>query len=69
MQTPDWGASEAFLREHEAELLTDAADAVMAMLIRGNPGVETLEQHRALLRVCREKGIEAVYRQLRGSDG
>ena len=67
VQTPDRGASEAYLREHAADLLTDAADAVMGMLIQGNPGRQKLEQHRALLRACREHGIEAAYEQIRAA--
>ena len=61
VQTPDWTASEAYLREHQAELLTDGAESVMDMLIQGNPGAQTLEQHLALLRACRADGIEIAY--------
>ncbi len=62
-KTPDWQASEAFLREHEAELLTEKGEAVILLLLRENPGAKTLEQHLGLLRACRERGITEVYQE------
>jgi hypothetical protein len=52
IQTPDWNASEQYITEHEADLLTDAAEAVMGML-EANPGNEPLGR-AALLHRCRE---------------
>ncbi len=62
-KTPDWQASEAFLREHEDELLTEKGEAVIILLLRENPDSKTLEQHLGLLRACRERGITEVYQE------
>ncbi len=65
IRTPDWAASEAFLREHAADLLSDAGAAAMTLLHMRNAGDETVEIHARLLAACREHGIEAAYAQLR----
>ncbi len=65
IQTPDWDASQAFLGEHAAELLTDAGTAAMTLLRMNNAGHAQVELHANLLRACREWGIEAAYEQLR----
>ncbi len=61
MQTPDWASSEQYITEHQGDLLTDAAEAVMGMLVEANPGNEMVEQHAALLRRCRAVGVAAAY--------
>ncbi|MBM4461386.1 MAG: hypothetical protein FJ011_27125, partial [Chloroflexi bacterium] len=65
IQTPDWDASQAFIRAHAAELLTDAATAAMTLLHMNNAGHEQVELHARLLAACCEQGIEAAYEQLR----
>ena len=64
IQTPDWEASQAFLREHTAELLSDAGAAALDLLQLANPGNEQIATHRQLLRFAREHGIDAAYEQL-----
>ncbi len=61
-QTPDWAQSEAYLRAHADELLSDEAEAALEMLRRANPEHPAIPQHQALLRRAREVGIEAAYR-------
>ena len=65
IETPDWDASEAFLAEHAAELLSAAAAAAMTLLHMNNAGHEQVALHANLLRACRQHGIEAAYEQLR----
>jgi len=65
VQTPDWGASQAYLEAHQAELLTEAAEGVLQMLIQMNPNAQTLSEHLTLLRAARANGIAAAY-QARG---
>jgi len=65
IQTPDWGASEAYLGQHAAELLSDEAEAALELLRQGNPDRAAIPQHQALLRRCREVGVEAAYQELR----
>ena len=67
IQTPDWSASEAFVQEHAADLLTDEAEAVLELLRQGNPDHRAIPQHQTLLRRCRDVGIEAAYRKLKNS--
>jgi len=67
IQTPDWSASEAFVQEHAADLLTDEAEAVLERLRQGNPDHRAIPQHQTLLRRCRDVGIEAAYRKLKNS--
>jgi tetratricopeptide (TPR) repeat protein len=65
IRTPDWDASQAFLTEHAAELLTDAGAAAMTLLRMNNAGQEQVELHANLLAACREHGSDAAYEQLR----
>jgi len=65
LQTPEWAASEAFIREHAAELLSDAGTAAMTLLHMHNAGDETVEMHARLLTACRAQGIDAAYAQVR----
>ncbi|HFD39027.1 MAG TPA: tetratricopeptide repeat protein, partial [Anaerolineae bacterium] len=67
IQTPDWAQSEAYLQEHAADLLGDEAEAALALLRQANPDAETIPVHQALLRRCREIGIEAAYREFRAA--
>ncbi len=69
IQTPDWQASADYLRAHAAELLTDAAEAVLELLRQTNPDNRAIPQHQTLLRRCREVGIEAAYQELREAMG
>jgi hypothetical protein len=64
LQTPDWAASEAYLMEHQADLLTAEAEAMLHHLLQQDPDQPVLEQHRAILRAARAEGVEAVYRQI-----
>ncbi|HRQ38252.1 MAG TPA: tetratricopeptide repeat protein, partial [Chloroflexota bacterium] len=64
VQTPDWAQSQAFLAENEAQLLTDEAEAVLALLQEGNPESQTIPLHRTLLRRCREVGIAPAYQEM-----
>ena len=61
IQNSDWAASEAYLRDHAAELLTDEAEAALELLRQGNPNHPAISQHQTLLRRCREMGIAAAY--------
>ncbi|RIK55746.1 MAG: hypothetical protein DCC57_04865 [Chloroflexi bacterium] len=61
IQTPDWDASQQYLRKHADELLTDAGEAALKLLLEANPGHEQIELHITLLRRCRAVGIEAAY--------
>ncbi|MCX7670523.1 MAG: NB-ARC domain-containing protein, partial [Anaerolineae bacterium] len=65
IETPDWAASEAFLREHASGLLTAEGAAAMTLLHMRNAGHAQVELHARLLAACREHGIEAAYAQLR----
>ena len=69
MQTPDWGASQAYLEAHQAELLTEAAEGVLQMLIQMNPNAQTLPEHLTLLRAARANGIAAAYQARGGNSG
>jgi hypothetical protein len=69
VQTPDWGTSQAYLEAHQAELLTEAAEGVLQMLIQMNPGEETLPEHLTLLRAARANGIAAAYQARGGNSG
>lgn len=65
IQTPDWGASERYLAEHAADLLSDDSEAALDLLQLANPGNEQIPMHRQLLRFAREQGSAAAYAQLR----
>ena len=57
--------AEAYLRQHQAELLTDEAAAVMQRLVQANPHNPNLPDHQARLARARESGIAAMYAELR----
>ncbi|MCL4862276.1 MAG: tetratricopeptide repeat protein, partial [Caldilineaceae bacterium] len=61
LQTPDWDASQQYLREHAGELLSDEAEAALQLLLAANPGNGQIELHIALLAGCRAVGIDAAY--------
>lgn len=65
--TPTWHESESYVQEHSAELLTDEAEAVLAMLVATNPGHEPLLQHQQLLADSRREGIVAAYAQFQAT--
>jgi hypothetical protein len=65
IQTPDWVASERYLREHAADLLTDDGEAALDLLHLANPANDQIPTHRQLLAFAREQGIDAAYAQLR----
>ncbi|MFC1960707.1 hypothetical protein ACFLYO_08350, partial [Chloroflexota bacterium] len=68
LQTPNWATSEAFLRDHEADLLTDEAAAALQLLLQANPGNTNIEQHIQLLGQAREQDIEAAYAEIRAGN-
>jgi hypothetical protein len=61
IQTPDWGASKAYLQTHADELLTDEAEAELERLRQINPENAAIPEHQTLLRRARELGIAAMY--------
>ncbi|MBE7533681.1 MAG: tetratricopeptide repeat protein [Ardenticatenaceae bacterium] len=67
IETPDWRQSQAFLEENEALLLTEQAEAVLALLQQGNPDSQAIPQHRVLLRRCREVGIAPAYQEMQAA--
>ncbi len=64
VKTPNWGASRAYLEEHQAELLTDDAETALQLLIQSSQNHPVLVQHLDLLRKARREGIAAAYAQL-----
>jgi succinate dehydrogenase flavin-adding protein (antitoxin of CptAB toxin-antitoxin module) len=71
IQAETWEESRRILESHP-ELLTDEADAVLGRFIdtaqaRGDEAaLRIFERHRALLRRCREVGIEQAFAELSG---
>jgi hypothetical protein len=65
VRTPDWDASERYLQQHAAELLTDAGESALAQLQQANPDNDDIPLHQNLLRHCRADGIAAAYAHLR----
>ena len=57
-ETPN--AAEAYLRQHEAELLSEEAAAVMQLLVQSNPGNPHVRAHQQRLAQAREVGIAAI---------
>ncbi len=68
VDSADWDASQAYLDAHQADLLTDAADAVFAFLLARDEAtpddLRILTAHRALLARARAAGIPAAYAEL-----
>ncbi len=65
VQTPDWDASEAYLREHAAVLLTDPGVLALNFLCESQPNSTTLAEHLTLLKHSREIGIAEAYIEVR----
>jgi len=71
IQAETWEESRRILESHP-ELLTDEADAVLRQLIDtarahgDEAALRIFERHRALLRRCREVGIEQAFAELSG---
>jgi len=69
IQARTWAESRRILEAHP-ELLGDEADALLGQLVQGaqaqgdEDARRVLEQHRALLRRCREVGIEQAFAEL-----
>jgi len=69
-----WAGSRRVVEEHP-ELLTDEADALLGQLIEGaraqgdENATRLFEEHRALLRRCREAGVEAAFTEKTGAVG
>ncbi len=63
IQTPDWDASQLFLAEHQGTLLTDVGEKALDLLVRANPHNELLTVHLALLRRCRQLGVDAAFEE------
>jgi CHAT domain-containing protein len=60
-----WSESRRVVEERP-ELLSDAADALLGQLIAAQEDADVrryLEEHRALLRRCREVGVESAFRE------
>ncbi len=57
--------AEAYLHQHEAELLTDKAAAVMQMLVQANPFNPNVRDHQRRLARARQVGIAAMYAEIR----
>ena len=60
-----WSESRRVVEERP-ELLSDAADALLGLLIAAQEDADVrryLEEHRALLRRCREVGVERAFRE------
>lgn len=72
IETPDWGASAAYIREHP-ELLSDQAMQVLAQLLssaqvsRNTSMARECLRHYALLTLVRREGIEEAYARLLSS--
>lgn len=67
MKTPDWDASQDFLREHQEKLLTQEAVQALQLLVLGNNSNQTLQHHLEILRQAVAKGIEAAYQNLKNA--
>jgi tetratricopeptide (TPR) repeat protein len=65
---PTWAATERIVRDKRDDLLTDAADAVTVKLLgycrSESQATELLEDCRALLRRCRQEGIDHAFAEL-----
>ncbi len=59
------GDAETYLRQHEAELLTEKAAVVMQWLVRANPQNPDVRDHQNRLARAREVGIAAMYAEIR----
>ena len=59
--TADWSASEAYLEDNAATLLTDEAEAIVEHLIDINPAADTLQEHLGLLKAARTYGVATAY--------
>ncbi|MCS6871313.1 MAG: TIR domain-containing protein [Anaerolineae bacterium] len=64
VQTPDLNSSCAYLKLHQSELLTDAAEAALQRLVELGSDRDMLVERLELLRKARQQGIEAAYAQL-----
>ncbi|MGQ9595688.1 MAG: hypothetical protein ACUVXH_14340, partial [Anaerolineae bacterium] len=65
LQAGTWPESRRVVKEHP-ELLSDEADALLGQLSAAQEDADTrryLEEHRALLRRCREVGAERAFRE------
>ncbi len=65
IETPDWGSSESYLREHADELLTEDGETALQVLQLANRDVEAIAMHVRLLHVCLGQGVDAAYARLR----
>jgi CHAT domain-containing protein/cytochrome c peroxidase len=74
VQARNWDESRRVAEEHP-ELLTDEADELMGHLVEAahtqgdKNGERILEEHRALLRRCKELGAEAAFAEKTGTSG
>ena len=65
IQTPTWEESEAFLSEHQQDLVTADGSAILAAHAAANPDDEMLSWHMNLLNAAQNNGVAATYSQLR----
>ena len=63
--TADWDASEVYLLQHEADLLSDQAAGILFALVSEHGQDETLQRYVLLHKRAREIGITAAYAELR----
>ncbi len=65
IDTPDWNSSRAYLKSHADALLTDEAEAVLAMLAQAQQADgarRIIADHQRLLRAARaQNDIDAAY--------
>ena len=64
IQKETLGEAEAYLREHEEELVTEEGMAVIEMLVQANAGNPTVQDHRRRLARAREAGVPAMYAEI-----
>ncbi|MGH8884729.1 MAG: hypothetical protein ACRDYX_06065 [Egibacteraceae bacterium] len=74
VSTQTWAQARAVVERHEAQLLTHAADAAIDLMIstvrdRDAGAAANLEQHRRVLRRCREIGIREAFEEVAGGAG
>ncbi|GAB4475624.1 MAG: hypothetical protein Kow00124_16830 [Anaerolineae bacterium] len=65
LAAPNDRAARQFLKQHEAALLSDRGEEALNVKLMLNPGSETLQAQRNLLRACREMGIDKAYKRAR----
>jgi hypothetical protein len=65
VQTPTWEESQAFLAEHQKELLSADAVAALDAFATASPRSETLRVHLNLVDAAQRIGVDSAYREQR----